>query len=517
MQRLHALDLATGADRGRSPVTITAPGFQPLMENQRPGLLLSHGQIYIGYASHCDRAPYHGFLFSYDAKSMRQTGVLNTSPQGDAASIWQFGQAPAVDAEGNIYLVTGNGSWNGSTDFSESFLKLDPHLKIVDWFTPTDHAHLDSIDADLNCSGAMLVPGTGLVMDAGKQGVLYLVNAHRMGHLGDGHAVQHFQATSSQLPSLVYWNSAKNGALVYMWGQTDHLRAYRLDGDKMQETPFAMRPDVTQGHPGAMISLSANGNKDGILWAAIHASGSSWHESRSGVLHAYAADDILHELWNSLENPTRDDCNNYSKTAPPTIANGKVYLASFGTKNTGSGQLCVYGLLPEGAAPAPPSNVHASAGDLQISLSWAASKDATTYTVARSGNGEPFETVTSGLTSTTFTDRTVNNGMTYQYTVASVNPNGQSAPSSAATVVLPEPQLHAGLLPPGPGRALTVRICSGCHSLSVVAKQQLSPREWHDLVRAMAARGAVATDEELMQATEYLARSFPNHTRKEVR
>ena len=169
-----------------------------------------------------------------------------------------------------------------------------------------------------------------------------------------------------------------------MWGQADRLRAYRFKGDTLEETPFAMRPEVTQGHPGAMISLSANGNKDGILWAAIHASGSSWHESRPGILHAYDADDITHELWNSLENPARDDCNNYSKTAPPTIANGKVYLASFGTRNTGSGQLCVYGLLPDGPAPLPPSSVHVSDGDGQVSLSWAASKDATTYAVKRS-------------------------------------------------------------------------------------------------------------------------------------
>jgi hypothetical protein len=94
MQRLHALDLATGADRGQSPVTITAPGFDPLMQNQRPGLLLSRGKVYIGYGSHCDKEPYHGFLISYDAKSLQQTGSFNTSPEGQAASIWQFGQAP---------------------------------------------------------------------------------------------------------------------------------------------------------------------------------------------------------------------------------------------------------------------------------------------------------------------------------------------------------------------------------------------------------------------------------------
>ena len=515
-QRLHALDLATGADRTQSPVTITAPGFHPLMQSQRPGLLLSRGKVYVGYGSHCDKEPYHGFLISYDAKSLQQTGVFNTSPEGQGASIWQFGQGPTVDAAGNIYFVAGNGSWNGSSDFSESFLKLDPDLKVLDWFTPTDHAYLDSIDADLNCSGAVLVPGTNLVMDAGKQGVLYLVDDHHMGHLGDGEAVQHFQATSSQLPSLVYWNSAKNGALIYMWGQMDRLRAYRFDGERLKETPFAIRPEVTEGHPGAMISLSANGNKDGILWAAIHASGNAWHESRPGILHAYDADDIAQELWNSLQNPERDDCGNYSKTAPPTIANGKVYLASFGTRNTGSGQLCVYGLLPDGAAPMPPLKVNGSAEDGQILLSWTRTADATTYSVRRSiASAGPFETIASGLTSPAFSDMTASNGMTYQYAVSSVNSNGESAASGIVTVVLPKPPLHFSALPPGPGRETTARVCSGCHSPGLAANEQLSPQQWHDLVRLMAAQGAVATDDELNQITEYLAKSFPSQKKKE--
>ena len=509
-QRLHALDLATGSDRAMSPVTITAPGFDPLMQSQRPGLLLSRGKVYVGYASHCDKEPYHGFLIGYDAKSLAQTGVFNTSPEGEAASIWQFGQSPAVDAEGNIYFVTGNGSWNGRSDFSESFLKLDPNLRLLDWFTPTDHAHLDAIDADLDCSGAVLIPGTSLVMNAGKQGVLYLVDTRHMGHLGDEKAVQHMQATSSQLPSLVYWNSAKNGPLVYLWGQTDRLRAYRMDGGKLQETPFAARPEVTEGHPGAMMSLSANGNKDGILWASIHVTGDSWHESRPGILHAYAADDLTHELWNSLEEATRDGCGNYAKTAAPTIANGKVYLASFGTRNTGSGQLCVYGLLPDGAGPLAPLSVKGSAGDAQVSLSWTPSLDAWTYTVKRSmKSAEQPETIASGLTSPGFTDITADNGKSYEYRVTAANANGESAPSSIATVVVPKPVTQSSLLPPGPGREVTARVCSGCHSLALIANEKLNAQGWHDLVRLMAARGAVASDDQLDEITAYLARSFP--------
>jgi hypothetical protein len=518
LQRLHALDLATGSDGASSPVTITAPGFAPLMQSQRPGLVLSQGRVLIGYASHCDKEPYHGFLFSYNAKTLQQTAVFNTSPRGQAASIWQFGQAPAMDADGNIYFVTGNGSWNGATDFSESFLKLDPSLKLLDWFTPTDHAHLDVIDADLNCSGAVLIPGTNLVIDGGKEGVLYVVDTHHMGHLGDDHAVQHFQATRSQLPSLVYWNSARHGGLVYMWGQADRLKAYHVARDRLEEKPFATRTEVTEGHPGAMLSLSANGNEDGILWAAIHLSGSSWHESRPGILHAYDADDISHELWNSLENPARDDCNNYAKTAPPTIANGKVYLASFGTRNIGSGQLCVYGLLPDGNPPSPPSAVNVSAEDRQVSLSWPASPDAVTYIVKRStGNAGALETIAAGLTSTSFTDQTAGNGATYQYAVSSVNANGEGKPSTPVAVLLPKPPTPMSQFPQAPGRDLTLKVCSGCHSPGLAAKQHLNPQEWRDLVRFMAAQGAVATDTQLNQITAYLARSFPRQSESDVR
>jgi hypothetical protein len=508
-QRLHALDLATGADRPGSPVTITAPEFDPLMQSQRPALLLSRDRIYVGYSSHCDKGPYHGFLIGYDAKSLHQIGLFNTSPTGEQASIWQSGNGPAADAEGNIYFVTGNGSWDGKSNFGESFIKIDSSLKLLDWFTPSNYAYLNSIDGDLNTSGAMLVPGTDLVIDTGKQGILYLVNTNDMGHLGNDDAVQHFQVTGSQLPSMVWWKSAKSGALLYMWGQKDRLRAYQFDSGKLDEKPFATRPDATQGHPGAMMSLSANGDKNGILWAAIHATGDSWHESRPGILHAYDADNISHELWNSLENPKRDDCNNYSKMVPPTIANGKVYLASFGTQNTGSGQLCVYGLLPDGSPPLPPAGLHASVENDQVSLSWTASNRATTYAIKRStGNVNSLDVVARGLTSTSFDDTKVSNGMTYFYEVLATNSNGDSQPSNRATVIVPK-LTHSNLFPPGPGRDLTLRVCSSCHSPALAASQHLSPQGWSDVVKSMSTLGAVATQDEFNEITAYLAKSFP--------
>ena len=431
-QRLHALDLATGADLPHSPATISAPGFDPLLQNQRPALFLSAGNVLVGYASHCDKDPYHGFLMSYDAGSLKQVGVFNTSPGGSEASIWQSGQAPAVDDKGNIYFITGNGSWNGATQFSESFIKLDPHLHLLDWFTPTNHFQLDKEDNDLNSSGAVLIPGTHLVIGGGKEGVLYVIDTAHFGHLGDEHAVQHFPATSSHLHSMVYWASARNGNVLYLWGQRDRVRVYRFNGSKFDQTPFMIRPEKNDGHPGAMLSLSADGDKNGILWAAIHATGDSWNESRPGVLHAYDADDINHELWNSLQNPARDDCGNYSKMSPPTVANGKVYLASFGTANVGTGQLCVYGLLPDGPPSDAPANVHASVQGRFIAIKWGPVPQANTYTV-ESSQGGATRIIASGLTRPEFSEPATDVGAK-EYSVRAVNANGESAPSAIAKV-----------------------------------------------------------------------------------
>ena len=429
IQRLHALDLSTGADLPESPVTIQAQGFNALMQNQRPALMLANGMVYVGYASHCDKDPYHGYLMAYDAKTLAQVAVFNSSPTGSEASFWQSGQGPASDADGNVYAVTGNGSWDGVRNFSESFLKFTPQLKLLDWFTPTNHLALDKADNDLNSSGATLIPGTHLVVGGGKEGVLYTLNTQELGHLGDDHAIQHFKATASHLHSLVYWESAKGGNLLYVWGQRDRAKVYRFSGGKLGETPVMMRDVPNEGHPGAMLSLSANGNKDGILWAAIHATGDSWHESRPGVLHAYDADDIRRELWNSLEMPARDDCGEYSKMAAPTIANGKVYLASFGVENTGTGQFCVYGLLPVAGAEklAAPTGGKAVLIDGNIFVTWDAVPGAKVYRVQRTRSLEPDpKALATGLTTTKYVEPGPERGESLSYTIFAVGNEGES-------------------------------------------------------------------------------------------
>ena len=165
------MDLATGADLPASPVVIAAPDFDPLMENQRPALMLANGMVYVGYASHCDKEPYHGFLTGIRCQYPVAGERFEYVAYGLKSKYLAICQGPAADEDGNVFVVTGNGSWDGVTILAQSFLKLTPQLKLIDWFTPTNHFDLDRRDEDLNSSGATLIPGTHLVLGGGKGGV----------------------------------------------------------------------------------------------------------------------------------------------------------------------------------------------------------------------------------------------------------------------------------------------------------------------------------------------------------
>lgn len=345
--KLHALNLSTGAEQSGSPVQIAASEFNPVAEIQRTALLLANGNVYFSFAGHCDQGSWKGLTFAYNATTLAQVAVFNASPSDNGAGIWQSGNGLSADGSGNVYIVTGNGTWDGESNFSETFLKTGSKLNLVDWHTPSDYSSLDSGDEDLTSSGALLMSGTSLVIAGGKDGVLHLVNTGNMGHLGDSTAVQNWPATSSHIHSMNYWNSN-----LYLWGQSDYLRVYKFNGSTFNTTPEYELTKQAIGHPGGSLSLSANGATNGILWAATNSQGQSgglgaWHMTEPGILYAYDASN-LNALWNSHENATRDDCNNYAKFTPPTISNGKVYLASFGSAQTRSGQVCAYGELPAG-------------------------------------------------------------------------------------------------------------------------------------------------------------------------
>jgi hypothetical protein len=288
--------------------------------------------------------------------------VYNTTPDGYNGGIWMSGQGPAADAEGNLYLCVGNGTVGTDANRSdvvnrgESFLKLTRNggsMRVTSWFTPHDWLDLEHTDNDFGCSGPLLIPGTHLAFSGSKDGKVFLVNRDRMGGLSgsaaDSNIVQSFQVTktgaSRGLFGAPIWWDGPDGSYAYLWCKQDYLRQYKFDppGGKflLPELARAPLPEPVR-MPGGILSLSADGNKagTGIVWAAHTVACDGNHGVCPGVLHAYNAQRVTEELWNSGQVPVRDAVGDFAKFVPPTVANGKVYLATF------SNRLNVYGLLP---------------------------------------------------------------------------------------------------------------------------------------------------------------------------
>ncbi|MBC7658937.1 MAG: RICIN domain-containing protein [Chitinophagaceae bacterium] len=372
-QWLHAIDIKNGNERPSSPTEIkfSVPGsgegsvngmiaFDPRKQNQRTALLLSGNTVYMGWASHCDTGPYHGYLAGFDADTLALKRVFNTTPGGGEGGIWQAGQGASADADGNIYIVTGNGTFDahtGGNNYGQAFLKLAPTesgFKVASWFTPFNYDQLNRDDNDLGGSGALLIPDTHLVLSGGKGGVWYLVDRDNMGGWqadSDSQIVQSINvADNRHLHGSPTWWEGPNGKFAYVWAEYKHLRAYRFNGTQFELPAFGestmAAPD---GMPGGFLSISAYGSKagTGILWASHPFLGDANQAARAGILRAFDASDITKEIWNSRQNLS-DDLGLFAKFTSPTIANGKVYASTF------SGQLVVYGLLPSGSGGTVP-------------------------------------------------------------------------------------------------------------------------------------------------------------------
>lgn len=335
-QRLHALDITTGAERAGSPVEIQTAGFVPKNYKQRPGLLLLNGVVYTAWSSHCDIGRYNGWLIGYDAKTLQQVAAYNSTPNGNQASFWASGAAPAADANGNIYLISGNGTFDadrGGADLGDSFIKLSTSngLAVADYFTPFNQASLNSTDLDTGSSGALLLPDSAgsaqhphLLVSAGKEGRIYLVDRDSMGHFQAGSDSQIPQSLKGVINALfgipAYFNNS-----VYFSGVSDNLKAFSIRDGQLSTTPTSQSA-VKFSSPGAVPSVSANGTANGIVWA-VEGTG-------SGTLHAYDATDLSKELFKA-------PVGSYVKFSTPAITNGKVYV---GTQNT----LAVFGLAESG-------------------------------------------------------------------------------------------------------------------------------------------------------------------------
>jgi len=374
-QRLHAIDLLTGKEKlnGNSPVVIagTYPGtgdgsttvtFSAQQQNQRPGLALVNGTVYIAWSSHEDNPPYYGWIIAYDAATLAQKNVLNVTPNVGSGGIWMGGGAPAVDSANNLYVLTGNATFDATNlfgpnnDYGDSFLKISPSLGVLSYFTPTDQLSDNANDQDFGAGGAAILvdlpSGTPsrLVIGGGKDGSLYLLNRDSLGGFGDGNAWQKINFPGSIFATGAFWNNR-----FYLAGVGSHLYAYTFNTTSRQfVTTASSQSGASFGFPGSTPSVSSQGGSNGIVWALDNGSYCTNQSTGCGpaILYAFDAIDLKTELWDSSKS-SADMAGNAVKFTVPTIANGKVYVGTRGNNTGGvfgstsvSGELEVYGLKP---------------------------------------------------------------------------------------------------------------------------------------------------------------------------
>jgi hypothetical protein len=386
-QRLHGLSLIDGSEKFGGPATIdasiTVPGtgdgssggvlaFNTLTENQRPGLALVNGVVYVSWASHGDNDPYHGWVIGFNARNLTipPAAVWNSTPNVVAGSqsrggIWMSGGAPAADSSNNLYFLTGNGSFDagsGGSNYGDSTVKLSTAsgLTVAGYFTPDNQLSLNANDSDHGAGGAAILidqpsgPVPHLLIGGGKDGTLYLVNRDSLGSYDPtkNHVVQALNMESIFATS-AFWNNS-----LFIAGSRGALKQYTFDPTMgLFGTSPAHSSPGSFGFPGATPSVSSTGSStNGIVWALDTTNYCTLQSPSCGptVLHAYDATNVSTELWNSSQaSGNRDQAGNAVKFTVPTVANGKVYVGTRGNNTGGAsnttslpGELDVYGLLP---------------------------------------------------------------------------------------------------------------------------------------------------------------------------
>jgi outer membrane protein assembly factor BamB len=390
-QRLHALSLASGAELQaaveiRASVRATgAPGardgrlvFDPGQYKERSALLLDHGVIYTSWASHCDKGDYTGWIIAYAAADLHQTAVFNTEPSGalgshqGEASFWNSNSGPAADPSGTLFVMTANGAFDtrltptgfpAGADYGNSILKLSPTvggaLEVSDYFTMYDANRESDADVDLGSGGLLLLPDQQdaagrirhLAVGAGKDRNIYVVDRDALGKFDSKGNRNAYQFLAAAFPNLgcgrgVYGAPVYFDGMVYTEATGDVIRAFRLSQARFPaqgETPVAtMTTHASFCYPGPPLSVSAAGSTNAILWAVENS-------TTQAVLHAYDAEDLQRELYSSAASGTRDQFGPGSKYTPPTVANGKVLVATQADNRVQPAQqnsIAVFGLLP---------------------------------------------------------------------------------------------------------------------------------------------------------------------------
>lgn len=371
--RLHAIDIVTGAEKFGGPVAIAATmnvnstqvTFDPFAQHQRAALLLTNGHVVIGFTSLCDLGAYHGWLISYNAGTLAQETVLLTTPSGTDGAIWMSGAGPATDDAGNLYFASGNGTYDGITNFGDSVLKVPPPMNGVawnvgDWFTPYNQDLLNLEDLDQGSGGVLLLPDPGaaaahrhLLLQTGKDGVIHLIDRDNLGKFcaqcttatGNTNTVQEI---AGKLPgewaTPAYWNHNVYFGATFDPLPGDNLKAFSFNADGqglISPTPTSQSDNVYY-YPGSTPAVSSNGNSNGIVWTIDNTffQFPCCDEQSAQVMYAYDALDLTHLLYSTKQAPNqRDKLGGAVKFTTPTVANGRVYVGSQGSLNA-------YGLLP---------------------------------------------------------------------------------------------------------------------------------------------------------------------------
>ena len=383
-QRIHALSLIDGSEKFGGPADITSaitvPGngdgssggnvpFNPLTQNQRSGLALVNGVVYVSWASHGDSPPYHGWIMGYNASNLVQAPIVfNDTPNGSEGGIWMAGGAPAaevVNVNGVqtpfLYAITGNGTFDTSEqNYGMSFLKLNANaLTVSDYFSPSNENNLSMNDQDFGSGGAAVLinantgPFPNLVVGGGKDGQLFVLNRNGMGSFNgsSNNVVQTVPFGDGIFATPAFWNNN-----LYLAG-VGFLKAYTFNSGSSQfKGTSSSQSSDNYGFPGASPSVSASGATNGIVWAvnssAFGTSDDAASAAGPAILGAYDATNLNTKLWTSAQAAGgRDTAGNSVKFTVPTVANGKVYIGNRGSDDSNGngsvfGQINVYGLLP---------------------------------------------------------------------------------------------------------------------------------------------------------------------------
>ena len=357
VHRLHAVDLITGAEKFGGPVVISAPNFDPYHHLQRPALLLANNTVYIAFGSHGDQCNYQSWVIGYNASTLAQVfaqPMTNPNWGCTAGGIWLAGAGPAADANGNVYVSTGNGYYDGITNWADSAVKLSPTGSILDWFTPYNQSVFQANDIDLASSGIIILPDAvassahpHLALATGKVAILYLLDisqnapgSTKMGQFNSSTNNDVQEVTPMPPPNTTlmdggnygdpaYWNGN-----IYTTGQNFPLSQFQISNGTISTPQFATSTNTFPPR-GGIPAVSANGAAGGVVWIIDY---TGWENGTASILDAYDATNVGTLLYGSPSTGA-GAAGPAVKFIVPTVANGRVYVG-------GQYSFSVFGLLP---------------------------------------------------------------------------------------------------------------------------------------------------------------------------